>query len=161
MAEIKISSFRDLSKVSYFSNFCESTLESLLPLIKVKYIKIGELLLGGKQVPSEIYFLIDGQLRQHVNHPQSRKRLTLKVHQEPYIAGLASYHAQLPIEFVTAASDCTLIEFNLIILIQLRKIIKTSKSCFLIIFRRQIYGHYFVDYMSHQFHTQVVNSSNG
>ena len=113
MAEIKISSFRDLSKVSYFSNFCESTLESLLPLIKVKYIKIGELLLGGKQVPSEIYFLIDGQLRQHVNHPQSRKRLTLKVHQEPYIAGLASYHAQLPIEFVTAASDCTLIEFNL------------------------------------------------
>ena len=113
MAEIKISSFRDLSKISYFSNLGDSTLESLLPLIKVKYIKIGELLLGGKQVPSAIYFIIDGQLRQHVNHPQSRKRLTLKVHQEPYIAGLASYLAQLPIEFVTAASDCTLIEFNL------------------------------------------------
>ena len=112
MADLNISSFKDLSKISYFNGLSDSTLELLFPFINIKNIKIGELLLGGKELPSAIYFLIEGQLRQHVNHPISNKRLTLNIHQAPYIAGLASYHAQLPIEFITAASDCTLLELQ-------------------------------------------------
>ena len=112
MAELKISTIKDLAQIPYFANLGEFTLESILPHIRLKYLKIGEFLLGNNTLPTAIYFLIEGQLRQHVNHPESNKRLTLDIHKYPYIAGLASYHANLPLEFTTAASDCILIELD-------------------------------------------------
>ena len=100
----------------------EFTLESILPHIRLKYLKIGEFLLGNNTLPCTI--LIEGQLRQHVNHPESNKRLTLDIHKYPYIAGLASYHANLPLEFTTAASDCILIELDVERIDSLSNIVK-------------------------------------
>ena len=83
---------------------------------------MGELLVGDDKMNSSIYFLISGDLRQHVKHPVTSKRLTLNLHRYPFVAGLASYNAGFPAEFITAATD------SIVLSIELSSIIKLSSQ---------------------------------
>ena len=113
MPEINKYTKNELKDLQYFRDLNDTILDSIGNVLHVKTFKMGELLFGDNKSDSSIYFLISGELRQHVNHPVTNKRLTLNLHTYPYAVGLASYHAGYPIEFITASSDSTVLSIEL------------------------------------------------
>jgi len=73
-------------------------------------LAMGEPLLLPDALPVTLYVLLDGELRQLVNNSgQPGRSLTIALHAPPFIAGWASLQAGQPLEFLAAASDCTLL----------------------------------------------------
>ena len=120
MPEISRYTTKELKTLQYFCDFDDIFLEALAPLLVIKKFRMGELLVGDDKMNSLIYFLLSGDLRQHVKHPITSKRLTLNLHSYPFVAGLASYNAGFPSEFITAATD------SIVLSIELSSIIKLS-----------------------------------
>ena len=109
----------DLQSLHYFSELDDYHFELIYPHLDIRHLQMGELLLGDKTLPTSLYFQLDGELRQHVYHPVTNKRLTLRLHRSPFIAGLASYNARLPVEFITAASHTTVLALKISIIEEL------------------------------------------
>ena len=130
MPEINNYTLKELRTLDYFRGLNDSLLQDILHLLVVKKLQMGELLLGENKENSSIYFLLSGELRQHIYHPITNKRLTLNLHSCPFVAGLASYHAGFPVEFITAANDCILLSIELSSIEKLRTTYAES-SCLL------------------------------
>ena len=120
MAETNKYTKKELKNLEYFSDFNDSILDAIYPLINLKKLQMGELLVSDEKPNSSIYFLLSGELRQHIYHPETKKRLTLNLHGYPFIAGLASYRAGFPVEFITAASDSIVLSINTLSLEKLK-----------------------------------------
>lgn len=103
-------SVEQLAALPAFTLFPPEQLAQLAPRFALRSQPMGEPLLLADGLPSSLFLLQSGELRQLVQHPsQPGRSLTLALHQPPFIAGWASLQAGQPLEFLTAASDCTLL----------------------------------------------------
>ena len=73
MPEINKYTKNELKDLQYFRDLNDTILDSIGNVLHVKTFKMGELLFGDNKSDSSIYFLISGELRQHVNHPVTNK----------------------------------------------------------------------------------------
>ena len=102
----------ELKVVPIFLLLPDTFFDSNIHLFSKKSLKMGEILAGSDNILDSVFFLVNGSLRQHVYHPESQKRLTLAIHNPPFIAGLASYWSDSANEYLSAACDSDLIEIN-------------------------------------------------
>ncbi|MCP9854171.1 peptidase domain-containing ABC transporter [Synechococcus sp. HJ21-Hayes] len=99
-----------LARWECFSQFHPGQLDAIASRFCLQTKAMGEPLLIADAIPSTLYLLLSGQLRQLVNHAsQPGRSLTLALYEPPFIAGWASLQAAHPLEFLTAASECTLL----------------------------------------------------
>jgi CRP-like cAMP-binding protein len=106
-------SVEQLAALPAFTLFPPEQLAQLAPRFALRSQPMGEPLLLADGLPATLFLLQSGELRQLVQHPsQPGRSLTLALHQPPFIAGWASLQAGQPLEFLTAASDCTLLAIS-------------------------------------------------
>ena len=99
---------------SGFAQFSPEQREAIAPRFTRQTKAMGEPLLIADQLPTSLYLLQSGQLRQLVDHPnQPGSLLTLALIDAPYLAGWASIQVGAPLEFLTAASAIELLAISL------------------------------------------------
>lgn len=110
MADLSHPTPQQLAALPGFAALLPEQLAGLTEAFRFQQQPMGEPLLHADALPSTLFFLQSGELRQLVNHPsQPGRSLTLALHAPPFLAGWASLQAGQPLEFLTAASECTLL----------------------------------------------------
>ena len=101
------------SALSQFEGFAQCSpeqLDAIAPRFQRLTKGMGEPLLIADQLPSSLYLLQSGQLRQLVDNPAyAGSSLTLALFEPPYLAGWPSLQVGVPLEFLTAASAVELL----------------------------------------------------
>ena len=101
-----------LRNISYFANVSDSSLSEISDLFIDKKYAMGETITFGETLPEYVYILIDGQVRQLIQHPLNKKTTTLSLYKANHIIGWTSLQTNYPSEFITAASDCTVLRID-------------------------------------------------
>jgi subfamily B ATP-binding cassette protein HlyB/CyaB len=80
------------------------------PMFALQQRSMGQPLVLPDALPDHLYALLSGELRQLVSWPAAGSRhITLALHQPPFLAGWASLQAEQPLEWLMAATDCTVL----------------------------------------------------
>ena len=110
MADSSCPTTEQLETLPGFAELLPEQLAVISAKFSVQQQPMGEALLHADAMPSMLFLLQSGELRQLVNHPSEPGRsLTLALHTSGFIAGWASLQAGQPLEFLTAASECTVL----------------------------------------------------
>jgi subfamily B ATP-binding cassette protein HlyB/CyaB len=101
---------QQLAALQGFNQLKPALIREIIACSAVSTLAMGEPLLLRDVLPATLFVLLEGELRQLVNHPtQPGRSLTIALHAPPFIAGWASLQASQPLEFLAAASDCALL----------------------------------------------------
>tara|TARA_A100001011_G_C14314827_1_gene847440 strand:- start:65 stop:3034 length:2970 start_codon:yes stop_codon:yes gene_type:complete len=81
-------------------------LDKLEKLIKFEEFDMGKPIILAKEIPDNIFILLEGQVRQLVDNPLNGEIMTLELFNPYHILGIKSLKANEALEFATAASKC-------------------------------------------------------
>ncbi len=104
--------FEILKNIKIFDKFNIQRIRSICKYFKVEEISMGEPIIFGDTIPEYIYILIEGQVRQLVEHPSTKELISLNVENPNYFVGWLSNQSQKAEEFVTAATDCEFLKIK-------------------------------------------------
>ncbi len=103
----------NLESLEIFNELNKKEIKLITKYFSVQNISMGEPVILGDTIPNEILILIDGSVRLLVEHPVSKRTLSLNVEKPNYIIGLISNEFKRPEEYITAATDCNFLKVNL------------------------------------------------
>ena len=110
LVEFSSPSVEQLASLQAFALLPPEQLAALAPSFQLRQQAMGEPLLVPDGLPGTLFLLLSGELRQLAHLPEQPERVfTIALHAPPFIAGWASLQAGVPLEFLTAASDCSLL----------------------------------------------------
>tara|TARA_B100001989_G_scaffold103555_1_gene72452 strand:+ start:2579 stop:5524 length:2946 start_codon:yes stop_codon:yes gene_type:complete len=81
--------------------------DKLTDLFEYLHIDMGKPIVLAEEIPKHILILLEGKVRQLFENPLKKEIMTLEMHHPYHVIGLKSCKANYPIEFATAATDCT------------------------------------------------------
>ena len=77
--------FEILRNIKIFDEFNIQQIRSICKYFKVEEISMGEPIIFGDTIPEYIYILIEGQVRQLVEHPSTKELISLNVENPNYL----------------------------------------------------------------------------
>ena len=78
----------------------------------IENFSMGEPIILGDKLPNDFYFIFDGEVRQLIESPILKKTISLATYKKGYLIGWPSYLSGIPLELMTAATDCTLLKIS-------------------------------------------------
>ena len=104
--------FEILKNIKIFDFLNDQQVRRISRYFKNEDISMGEPIIFGDTIPEYIYILIDGQVRQLVEHPSTKELISLNVENPNYFVGWLSNQNEKPEEFVTAATECNFLKIK-------------------------------------------------
>tara|TARA_Y100001968_G_C19439670_1_gene761801 strand:- start:108 stop:3113 length:3006 start_codon:yes stop_codon:yes gene_type:complete len=104
---------KSLRAIPFLQNLGESEIEKIASSFSKEFISMGEPIAFSEKIPDSLLVLIEGEVRQLINHPRNGNTFTLSRYKPNYVIGLSSYRANVPLEFITAATDCTFLKISI------------------------------------------------
>ena len=104
--------FEILKNIKIFDFLNDQQVRRISRYFKNEDISMGEPIIFGDSIPEYIYILIDGQVRQLVEHPSTKELISLNVENPHYFVGWLSNQNEKPEEFVTAATECNFLKIK-------------------------------------------------
>ncbi len=101
-SKLVLNSIKD---IKLFSNFGESNLKEISNLFEVEKIKMGEPIFDEKSSKDYIKLLIEGEVRQLVEHPDTKKFISLNI-QKPFYIFNWNLKDSFDLGIETASIDC-------------------------------------------------------
>ncbi len=104
--------FEILRNIKVFDFFNDQQIRRISKFFRTEDISMGEPIIFGDSIPEYIYILIEGQVRQLVEHPSTKELISLNVENPHYFVGWLSNQNGKPEEFVTAATECNFLKIK-------------------------------------------------
>ena len=73
---------------------------------------MGEPIILGDKLPTYFYFIYEGEVRQLIESSIHKKTISLATYKQGYLVGWPSYLSGVPLELMTAATDCILLKIS-------------------------------------------------
>ena len=108
----KLKSIKELKEILLFESLDQTYLKEILEKFELVNYQMGESILLEEKIPNSFYVVLEGQVRQLVQNPVSKRTVTLATYNKGYLIGWSSFTFKQPIEFITAATDCKLLKIS-------------------------------------------------
>ena len=108
----KLKSIKELKEILLFESLDQTCLKEILEKFELVNYQMGESILLEEKIPNSFYIVLEGQVRQLVQNPVSKRTVTLATYNKGYLIGWSSFTFNKPIEFITAATDCKLLKIS-------------------------------------------------
>ena len=95
-----------LKSTFFFKNLTETQIKGFDKSFSKEYLQMGDQIFIEDSSLEEIRILVNGEVREVVEHPNTKKTLTLNIEQPISLIGLNLYKAQNHFVYISAATDC-------------------------------------------------------
>ena len=104
--------FEILKEIVFFNGLKDSELKKISKDFIKETFLMGDQISVGEEQLSDIRILINGEARQIVEHPETKKTLTLNIESPISFIGLNSSSGKNPCVFISAATDCVFLKIK-------------------------------------------------
>ena len=104
--------FEILKEIVLFDGLTDSQLKKISKSFTKETFLMGDLISVGEQELDHIRILINGEVREIVEHPVLKKILTLNIEKPISLLGLDSLSGKNPCELISAATDCVFLKIK-------------------------------------------------
>lgn len=101
-----------LKEIDIFNEFKENNLIKISGFFSIEKFAMGEPIILGDKLPNYFYLIFDGEVRQLIESPILKKTISLATYKKGYLVGWSSYLSGIPLELITAATDCILLKIS-------------------------------------------------
>ena len=101
-----------LKEIDIFNEFKENNLIKISSFFSIEKFPMGEPIILGDQLPNYFYFIFEGEVRQLIESPIYKKTISLATYKKGYLVGWPSFLSGVPLELITAATDCILLKIS-------------------------------------------------
>tara|TARA_Y100000589_G_scaffold331488_1_gene385254 strand:- start:5051 stop:8041 length:2991 start_codon:yes stop_codon:yes gene_type:complete len=101
-----------LKGIEIFKELKHDNLIKISEFFSIENFSMGEPIILGDKLPNDFYFIFDGEVRQLIESPILKKTISLATYKKGYLVGWPSYLSGIPLELMTAATDCTLLKIS-------------------------------------------------
>ena len=101
-----------LKEIKIFNEGEDDKLTKIAGFFSIENFSMGEPIILGDKLPNYFYFIFDGEVRQLIESPIHNKTISLATYKKGYLVGWSSYLSGLPLELMTAATDCKLLKIS-------------------------------------------------
>ena len=104
--------FEILKEIVFFDNLTDPQLKKISKAFTKETFLMGDQISVGDQELDHIRILINGEVREIVEHPELKKILTLNIEKPISLIGLNSSSGKNPCELISAATDCVFLKIK-------------------------------------------------
>ena len=102
-----------LKSTFFFKNLTETQIKGFYKSFSKEYLQMGDQIFIENSSLEEIRILVNGEVREVVEHPNTKKTLTLNIEQPISLIGFNFYKPQNHFVYISAASDCFFLKVNI------------------------------------------------
>ena len=104
--------FKILREISFFKTLTDYRLKKISKNFIKETFLMGDQIAVGEEKLEDVRILIEGEVREIVIHPQTKKTLTLNIERPISFIGLNLSSGNNSCEFISAATDCTFLKIK-------------------------------------------------
>ena len=101
-----------LKEIEIFKEINDDNLIKISGFFSIEKFSMGEPIILGDKLPNYFYFIFEGEVRQLIENPIFKKTISLATYKKGYLIGWPSYLSGVPLELMTAATDCRLLKIS-------------------------------------------------
>lgn len=102
-----------IKDLNFFKDLNDTQIKKISKNFTKEYLAMGDLIPIGNTYSDDLRILISGEVREIIEHPITKKTLTLNIEKPINLIGTPLWSLDNPFVYVSAASDCFLLKANI------------------------------------------------